>query len=169
MLLDRRKLRLGMAGAIALAGAALVESARADPAGYRCIDNTQGAGTEIARPVVGDEPSLAPARCTAACESTRGCIAYNIVHGVEGGRDIFICILLGSVSAANPFDLIANRQYGALCYRLAGPVPPGSARDCPPHKPGCVPPRPFADPRPPSAVDDRPGQARPPASAPGKK
>ena len=155
--------------AFALVEPAVAEGVRADPAGYRCIENTQGAGTEIARPTLaatGPDPAQ---QCNAACEGTRGCIAYNIVHRVEGGREQFFCVLLGSVSGTDPYAAVAGGQWGALCYRLAGPVPPGSARDCPPHKPGCVPPRPFLE-RQPSAADDRPGQARPPASAPsGKK
>jgi hypothetical protein len=170
VILKGRKLFLAVLGALAMAEPAVAESGRTDPAGFRCIENTQGDGREIARPAIpasGPVPDRA-IYCTMACDRTPGCMGYNIVHRVEGGRDEYVCVLLGSVSRVDWFEE-RMRHFGMLCYRLAGPVPPAGRGDCPPHMEGCVPPRALTDPRPPSAADDRPGQARPSGPAPPVK
>jgi hypothetical protein len=70
MMLGRANPWLAAAVLIATAEAAVAEGARIDPAGYRCIANTQGARTKIARPMIDVGPPFAEARCAAACEGT---------------------------------------------------------------------------------------------------
>jgi hypothetical protein len=121
------KTRLGLPGLAAIGTVAFAASASAGPIeGYQCIAHTQATGRVIGQSTVPNHPyPRGQQECSQLCERTAGCVGFNTkVPSSDGDPANAECILLGSADGTVAFQ--GASQYGEVCHRLAGAVPPAA-------------------------------------------